>query len=80
MCACGTSHFLARFSEPDSLLRRRTIYLTITTVHLLQPHWHATQTDFTKPDFLPRRRTIYLTIMSALDFEEAGHKLLKMVG
>jgi hypothetical protein len=26
------------------------------------------------------RRTIYLTIMSALDFEEAGHKLLKMVG
>jgi hypothetical protein len=25
------------------------------------------------------RRTIYLTIMSALDFEEAGHKLLKMV-
>ena len=27
----------------------------------------------------PGRRTIYLTIMSALDFEEAGHKLLKMV-
>lgn len=25
-----------------------------------------------------RRRTIYLTIMSALDFEEAGHKLMKI--
>lgn len=24
------------------------------------------------------RRTIYLTIMSALDFEEAGHKLMKI--
>jgi pre-mRNA-splicing factor CWC22 len=24
------------------------------------------------------RRTIYLTIMSSLDFEEAGHKLMKI--
>jgi hypothetical protein len=33
----------------------------------------------TETDVVNLRRTIYLTIMSALDFEEAGHKLLKMV-
>lgn len=36
--------------------------------------------DQTQTDLINLRRTIYLTIMSALDFEEAGHKLLKMVG
>ena len=34
--------------------------------------------DRTGTDLVNLRRTIYLTIMSALDFEEAGHKLLKM--
>ncbi|KAK2078226.1 hypothetical protein QBZ16_004095 [Prototheca wickerhamii] len=34
--------------------------------------------DLTQTDLINLRRTIYLTIMSALDFEEAGHKLLKM--
>ena len=34
--------------------------------------------DQTGTDLVNLRRTIYLTIMSALDFEEAGHKLLKM--
>jgi hypothetical protein len=36
--------------------------------------------DETQTNLVNLRRTIYLTIMSALDFEEAGHKLLKMVG
>ncbi|GAB4823495.1 hypothetical protein N2152v2_010541 [Parachlorella kessleri] len=35
-------------------------------------------TDLTSTNLVNLRRTIYLTIMSALDFEEAGHKLLKM--
>lgn len=35
--------------------------------------------DQTQTNLVNLRRTIYLTIMSALDFEEAGHKLLKMV-
>ncbi|PSC73785.1 pre-mRNA-splicing factor CWC22-like protein [Micractinium conductrix] len=34
--------------------------------------------DETQTNLVNLRRTIYLTIMSALDFEEAGHKLLKM--
>ncbi|KAL4421935.1 hypothetical protein ABPG77_007877 [Micractinium sp. CCAP 211/92] len=34
--------------------------------------------DRTQTNLVNLRRTIYLTIMSALDFEEAGHKLLKM--
>jgi len=34
--------------------------------------------DETGTDLVNLRRTIYLTIMSALDFEEAGHKLLKI--
>jgi hypothetical protein len=29
-------------------------------------------------DVVNLRRTIYLTIMSSLDFEEAGHKLMKI--
>ena len=41
---------------------------------------HVYYTDGLCCSQCPRRRTIYLTIMSALDFEEAGHKLLKMVG
>jgi len=35
-------------------------------------------TDATETDLVNLRRTIYLTIMSALDFEEAGHKLAKI--
>ena len=34
--------------------------------------------DMTETDLVNLRRTIYLTIMSALDFEEAGHKLMKI--
>ena len=34
--------------------------------------------DMTETDMVNLRRTIYLTIMSSLDFEEAGHKLMKM--
>lgn len=34
--------------------------------------------DMTQTDLVNLRRTIYLTIMSSMDFEEAGHKLLKM--
>lgn len=32
----------------------------------------------TETDVVNLRRTIYLTIMSSLDFEEAGHKLLRI--
>ncbi|QDZ23687.1 pre-mRNA-splicing factor Cwc22 [Chloropicon primus] len=35
-------------------------------------------TDMTETDLVNLRRSIYLTIMSALDFEEAGHKLMKI--
>jgi pre-mRNA-splicing factor CWC22 len=35
--------------------------------------------DKTETNVVNLRRTIYLTIMSSLDFEEAGHKLLKIV-
>eukprot|EP00803_Ostreobium_quekettii_P000150 evm.model.scf_11.29 EVM.evm.TU.scf_11.29 scf_11:256419-264268(+) len=35
-------------------------------------------TDMTYINEVNLRRTIYLTIMSSLDFEEAGHKLLKI--
>jgi pre-mRNA-splicing factor CWC22 len=34
--------------------------------------------DQTGTNVVNLRRTIYLTIMSALDFEEAVHKLLKI--
>ncbi|KAK9735998.1 hypothetical protein RND81_04G243800 [Saponaria officinalis] len=34
--------------------------------------------DATENDLINLRRTIYLTIMSSVDFEEAGHKLLKI--
>lgn len=34
--------------------------------------------DETGTDLVNLRRTIYLTIMSSLDFEEAGHKLMKI--
>lgn len=35
-------------------------------------------TDATQTNLVNLRRTIYLTIMSSLDFEECGHKLLKI--
>ncbi|XP_058766710.1 uncharacterized protein LOC131640314 [Vicia villosa] len=35
-------------------------------------------TDETETNLVNLRRTIYLTIMSSVDFEEAGHKLLKI--
>jgi len=34
--------------------------------------------DQTETNLINLRRTIYLTIMSSVDFEEAGHKLLKI--
>lgn len=34
--------------------------------------------DLTETNLVNLRRTIYLTIMSSLDFEEAGHKLMKL--
>ena len=34
--------------------------------------------DETQTNLVNLRRTIYLTIMSSMDFEEAGHKLMKM--
>ena len=34
--------------------------------------------DATETNLISLRRTIYLTIQSALDFEEAVHKLLKL--
>lgn len=34
--------------------------------------------DETKTDLLNLRKTIYLTVMSSVDFEECGHKLLKL--
>jgi hypothetical protein len=34
--------------------------------------------DATGTNLVNLRRTIYLTIMSSLDFEEAGHKLMKI--
>lgn len=35
-------------------------------------------TDMTETNLTNLRRTIYLTIMSSMDFEEAGHKLMKI--
>ena len=35
--------------------------------------------DQTETNLVNLRRTIYLTIMSSLDFEEAGHKLMKIL-
>lgn len=32
----------------------------------------------TQTDLVNLRRTIYLTIMSSMDFEEGGHKLMKV--
>jgi len=43
-----------------------------------QPGEKMTITDMSETDKVNLRRTIYLTIMSSLDFEEAGHKLLKL--
>jgi pre-mRNA-splicing factor CWC22 len=34
--------------------------------------------DRTETNLVNLRRTIYLTIMSSVDFEEAGHKLMKI--
>lgn len=34
--------------------------------------------DMTQTDLVNLKRSIYLTIMSSLDFEEVGHKLMKM--
>lgn len=34
--------------------------------------------DETETNLVNLRRTIYLTIMSSVDFEEAGHKLMKI--
>jgi pre-mRNA-splicing factor CWC22 len=34
--------------------------------------------DQTQTDLINLRRTIYLTIMSSAQFEEAGHKLMKI--
>ena len=34
--------------------------------------------DQTDTNLINLRRTIYLTIMSSMDFEEAGHKLMKI--
>ncbi|KAH0687717.1 hypothetical protein KY284_018270 [Solanum tuberosum] len=34
--------------------------------------------DETETNLINLRRTIYLTIMSSAEFEEAGHKLLKI--
>ena len=34
--------------------------------------------DQTQRDLINLRRTIYLTIMSSAQFEEAGHKLMKI--
>ncbi len=34
--------------------------------------------DMTETNLINLRRTIYLTIMSAMSFEEAGHKLIKI--
>ena len=34
--------------------------------------------DETETNLINLRRTIYLTIMSSVDFEEAGHKVLKI--
>ena len=34
--------------------------------------------DETETNLVNLRRTIYLTIMSSVDFEEVGHKLLKI--
>ena len=47
---------------------------------LSQAGGQATQKiqDNTETNLINLRRTIYLTIMSALDFEEAGHKLMKI--
>ena len=34
--------------------------------------------DQSQTDLINLRRTIYLTIMSSMDFEESGHKLMKI--
>ena len=39
---------------------------------------HQHMQDQTQTDLINLRRTIYLTIMSSAQFEEAGHKLMKI--
>lgn len=39
---------------------------------------HALLQDQTQTNLINLRRTIYLTIMSSAQFEEAGHKLMKI--
>ena len=42
------------------------------------PTTSMTIQDQTETNLVNLRRTIYLTIMSSMDFEEAGHKLMKI--
>lgn len=49
------------------------MYIPSTKCWLLRRMQDQTQTDL-----INLRRTIYLTIMSSAQFEEAGHKLMKI--
>lgn len=46
-----------------------------TKCHCTLVSWRS---DTLSTEIAVGRRTIYLTIMSSLDFEEAGHKLMKI--
>lgn len=50
----------------------------LLTNHFVEADGTVDVHDHTAANMVNLRRTIYLTIMSALDFEEAVHKLLKI--
>lgn len=85
LCCCCPSLHLQAFSAHPFI---HILPLSFHTIHPIHPSpaslgpAEARQAiqDQTQTNLVNLRRTIYLTIMSALDFEEAGHKLLKMVG
>ncbi len=51
--------------------------LFLSTSWILNVNFRLMQ-DQTQTDLINLRRTIYLTIMSSAQFEEAGHKLMKI--
>ncbi len=63
-----------RMQVPELAL---SLPLFLSTSWILNVNFRLMQ-DQTQTDLINLRRTIYLTIMSSAQFEEAGHKLMKI--
>lgn len=61
-----------------ALVQHSIVSITDISFLLLEADGTVDVHDHTQANVVNLRRTIYLTIMSALDFEEAVHKLLKI--